>query len=106
LFDTLWDMFSPVGEIEINHKTRIPFINLFKKKEKPNELAGEATIRFKNTESAKLAVENFNGKHCELLNGARILVRPTNKQNNREQQQQQQEQKLGAAPPASEYWQQ
>ncbi|CAF2868058.1 unnamed protein product [Rotaria sp. Silwood2] len=79
LFDVLWDIFSTVGEIKINRRTRKPMIYLFKQKDKMSQLTGNAMVTFNEEESAIKAIEKYNEKRISILNNARILVKPSKK---------------------------
>ncbi|CAF4475072.1 unnamed protein product [Rotaria sp. Silwood2] len=75
LFDTLWDIFSTVGEIKINRRTRKPMIYLFKQKDKMSQLTGNAMVTFNEEESAIKAIEKYNEKRVPLLKDAQIRVK-------------------------------
>ncbi|CAF1066009.1 unnamed protein product [Rotaria sordida] len=75
LFRTLRDEFSTVGKIEIDKTTKNPSIYLFKEKDKPSELNGRGKITFQKEESAKKAIEIYNGKRIKSLNNSQIYVK-------------------------------
>ncbi|CAF1106089.1 unnamed protein product [Rotaria sordida] len=75
LFRTLRDAFSTVGKIEIDKTTKNPSIYLFKEKDKPSELSGRGKITFQKEESAKKAIEIYNGKRIKSLNNSQIYVK-------------------------------
>ncbi|CAF1345922.1 unnamed protein product, partial [Rotaria sp. Silwood1] len=75
LFDTLWDLFSTVGQIKIDQRTRKPFIFLFKRKDNKTQLAGTAKITYEEKQAATDAIAKYDRNRVPILNNAQILVK-------------------------------
>ncbi|CAF4098310.1 unnamed protein product [Rotaria magnacalcarata] len=74
LFDTLWDVFSTVGNIKINRRTDKPWINLLRQKDNKCQLSGNACITFEEEESVIEAIKKYHQQCIPVFNGARIYV--------------------------------
>ncbi|CAF1436890.1 unnamed protein product [Adineta steineri] len=75
LFDTLWNEFRTIGEIQSTRRTKKPSIYLFPSKKNKAELSGNAKITFENEEAAIEATKKYDRMRVSTLCNARIGVK-------------------------------
>ncbi|CAF1061280.1 unnamed protein product [Adineta steineri] len=79
LFNIIRDIFSTVGQIQIDSRTGKPCISFSRSRGDKSKLLVDATITFENEETAEKAFKTYNGQRISNLDNVEIHVKMVKK---------------------------